>query len=65
MCKTNLMRLNELLESVDVPAFRKKVSPSLNNLKWLKKTLADSDNTELRRLLDLKPNLLFSAYEKT
>ena len=50
--KTNLDRLNELLKHESIPDFRKVVSPSLNNLKWLKTRLTTS-NAELRKLLAL------------
>lgn len=50
--KTNLDRLNELLKHEPIPDFRKVVSPSLNNLKWLKARLA-TNNPELKTLLAL------------
>lgn len=50
--KTKLDRLNELLKIEPIPDFRKVVSPSLNNLKWLKTRLA-TNNQELRALLEL------------
>ena len=58
--KTNLERLNELLRDQDLPQFRKTVSPSLNNLKWLKATLLPRDTIpdELRQLLTMDQKTL-------
>ncbi len=61
---TNLERLNELLHTQDIPTFRKTVSPSLNNLKWLRVTLANKPDTslELKMLLVLNPKEMRQPY---
>lgn len=58
--KTNLDRLNELLQKADIPDFRKKVSPSMNNLKWLRHAFLDKEGTpaELNKLLQMDPKTL-------
>lgn len=64
---TNLDRLNELLakRSLDIPAFRRHVGPSLNNLKWLKSVLLERDDLdkELRALLIMDQKELVKKHE--
>lgn len=60
---TNLEKLNALLEQrTDLPQHRRYVSPSLNNLAWLKKSARAGG--ELLRLLSLKTSEFAKPYQE-
>lgn len=60
---TKLDRLNELLKGENVPEFRKTVSPSMNNIKWLRGVLLNkTGNAELNELLALDPKSLLANH---
>lgn len=62
--QTNLARLNAALSKTDIPLFRRTVSPSMNNMQWLKKVVLPTapDNSELKRLLSMSAKELLSPY---
>lgn len=65
VAQTNLDMLNKLLKasSLALPDFRRFVSDSLHNHKWLKDKLSKTDcDLELKRLLDLDPKSLLKPY---
>lgn len=66
----NIDRLNQLLQgkAVVIPDFRRTVSDSLSNLKWLRKALAHRNETEelreINRILLLNPKEMFDPYQQ-
>ncbi len=62
--KTNLSRLNELLAHENIPVFRKTVSPSMNNIKWLRHSVATTTSSEeLKTLLNMDPKTLLKEVQ--
>jgi len=63
--KSNLDVLNDLLSQCEnIPLFRRTVSRSLSNLKWIKKVVSTDKgfNPELVRLCSLDPKTIFEEY---
>lgn len=60
--QTNLDRLNELLQHENIPAFRKSVAKSMNNIVWLRSALANTTNVELKALLGMAPKKLLENH---
>lgn len=65
---TRLERLNSLLASkkLDLPDFRREVTPSFGNLKWLQKALLKNPDcpAEVKTLLQMDPKSLLAEEQK-
>lgn len=63
---TNLDRLNQLLQPLNLPEFRKTVSQSFANLDWLRNHAHKKNEVggELKTLLEMSQKQLLLDYQK-